>query len=121
MPKTILVVDDEPVVVEIAKRRLEEKGYDVMTAGDGNGALACLKSKTPDLIFLDVQMPDMNGYTFIMEKNKIPAFVDIPVVVLTAYNETEALFKRHGAKAYLLKPLKLQDLINKAIEVIGQP
>jgi two-component system response regulator SaeR len=121
MPKLILVVDDEEVVVEIAKKRLEEKGFEVMTAGDGQGALACLKSKTPDLIFLDVQMPDMNGYTFVMEKNKFPEYVDIPVVVLTAYNEMEPLFKRHGVKAYLIKPLKLQDLINKAIEVIGQP
>ncbi len=111
MPKSILVVDDEPVVVEISKRKLEERGYEVHTAGNGNEAFQCLKTKIPDLILLDIQMPEMNGYSFIMEKVKIPEYANIPVVVLTAYNEMEPLFKRHGIKAYLLKPLKLQDLI----------
>ena len=121
MPKCILVVDDEPVVVEISKRRLEELGYEVYTAGNGNEALLCLKSKIPDLILLDVQMPQMNGYTFMMEKVRIPEYAGIPVVVLTAYNEMEPLFKRHGVKSYLLKPLKLQDVIDKVVEIIGQP
>jgi CheY-like chemotaxis protein len=121
MPKSILIVDDEAVVVEISKRRLGERGYDVQTAGNGYEALQCLQSQKPDLILLDVQMPQMNGYTFLIEKNKIPEFVDIPVVILTAYNEIEPLLKRHGVKAYLLKPLKLQDLIDKVIELVGQP
>ena len=121
MPKSILVVDDEPVVVEITKRKLEERGYEVYTAGDGLEAFLRLKSKIPDMIILDVQMPQMNGYTFIMEKVKIPEYAKIPVVVLTAYNEMEPLFKRHGVKAYLLKPLKLQDLIDKVVEIVGQP
>jgi CheY-like chemotaxis protein len=121
MAQSVLVVDDEPVVVEISKRRLEERGYEVHTAADGNEAFIRLKSKIPDLILLDVQMPQMNGYTFIMEKFKIPEYADIPVVVLTAYNEIEPLFKRHGVKSYLLKPLKLQDVIDKVVEIIGQP
>jgi two-component system, OmpR family, alkaline phosphatase synthesis response regulator PhoP len=121
MPKSILVVDDETVVVEISKRRLQERGYEVHTASNGNEALECLKSKIPDLILLDVQMPQMNGYTFIIEKNKIPEYVDIPVVMLSAYNEVEPLLKRHGIKYYLLKPLKLQDLIDKVVEIVGQP
>jgi CheY-like chemotaxis protein len=118
MSKTILVVDDEPVVVEIAKRKLEERGYEVHTAGDGEEALAVLKVKIPDLIILDIQMPKMNGYTFMMEKSKTPEYVKIPVIVLTAYNEMEPLFKRHGVKGYLLKPLKLQDLLDKVAAVV---
>ncbi len=121
MAKSILVVDDEPVVVEITKRKLEERGYEVQTAGNGNEAFKCLSAKIPDLILLDIQMPEMNGYTFIMEKVKIPEYKDIPVIVLTAYNEMEPLFKRYGVLAYLLKPLKLQDLISKVIEFAGQP
>jgi CheY-like chemotaxis protein len=121
MPKYILVVDDEPVVLEISKRKLEEHGYEVLTAGNGSEAFLRLKSKIPDLILLDVQMSQMNGYTFIMEKDKIPEYANIPVVVLTAYNDMEPLFKRHGIKAYLLKPLKLQDVIDKVIEIVGQP
>ena len=121
MSKSILLVDDEQVVVEIAKRRLEDRGFVVYTAGNGNEAFQRLSANIPDLIFLDVQMPEMNGYTFIMEKAKIPEYANVPVVVLTAYNEMEPLFRRHRIKAYLLKPLKLQDLMDKVAEFAGQP
>lgn len=120
MPKSILVVDDEPVVLEIAKRKLQERGYDVATAQDGMEALEQLKKKVPDLILLDIQMPRMNGYTFIMEKAKNPEYSKVPVVVLTAYGEMEPLFKRHGIKAYLLKPLKLQELLDKVQSIVGE-
>lgn len=119
MPKYILVVDDEPVVTEIAKRKLQAQGYEVTTAADGQEALDALAVKVPDLILLDVQMPKMNGYTFMMEKAKNEAWVNIPVIVLTAYNEMEPIFRRHKINAYLLKPLKLQDLITKVAEIIG--
>jgi CheY-like chemotaxis protein len=121
MPKSILVIDDEPVVVEIIKRKLEERGYEALTAGNGDEAFLRLKSKIPDLILLDVQMPKMNGYTFIVEKNKIPEYANIPVVVLTAYDDMEPLFKRHTIRAYFLKPFKPQDAIDKVVEIVGQP
>ena len=120
MPKrTILVVDDEPIIVEIAKRKLEENGFEVMAAYDGQEAWARLKEKTPDLVILDVQMPKMDGYRFILEKSKVPAYASVPVIVSTAYNEMEPLFQRHAVKAYLLKPLKLQELLDKVMEVLG--
>ncbi len=121
MPKSILVVDDEQVVLEITKRKLEEHGYEVQTVGDGVEAFKSLKTKIPDLIILDIQMPKMNGYTFIMEKAKIPEYANVPVVVLTAYDEMEPLFRRHRIKDYLLKPLKLQDLLDKVLKIVGQP
>ena len=121
MPKSILVVDDDHLGVELVKRNLETRGYGVLTATDGTEALERLKSQVPDMIILDVQMPDMNGYTFIIEKNKNPEYVKIPVVMLTATKETGPLFKRHGVKGYLLKPLNLQELFNKVTEVIGSP
>ncbi len=117
--KTILVVDDELIIVEIAKRKLEENGFDVMTAHNGEEALERLKEKIPQLIILDVQMPKMDGYHFILEKSKVPAYEPIPVIVATAYTEMEPLFRRHAIKAYLLKPLRLQDLLTKVQEVLG--
>jgi len=119
MPKCVLVVDDEPIIVEISKRKLQERGYEVMTAANGLEALDAIKKKIPNLILLDIQMPKMNGYTFIIEKAKVPEYQAIPVVVLTSYGEMEPLFKRHGIRAYLLKPLKLQELLDKVDEVIG--
>ena len=122
MSKTVLVVDDDTVVAEISKRKLEGCGFEVQTAGSGIEAMQSMKSRIPDVILLDVQMPDMNGYTFILEKAKIAECADVPVVVLTAYMEMEPLFKRYSViKAYLLKPLKLQELIDKVVEIIGQP
>jgi CheY-like chemotaxis protein len=121
LAKNILVVDDEEIVAEISKRKLEELGYEVQTAGNGKEAFLRLRAKIPDLIVLDIQMPQMNGYTFVMEKIKIPEYADIPVIAVTAYNELEPLLKRHGIKAYLLKPLKLQDLVNKVVEIVGKP
>jgi chemosensory pili system protein ChpA (sensor histidine kinase/response regulator) len=119
MPKTVLVVDDESILVEISKRKLIERGFEVMTASDGEEALAQLEKKIPDLIILDIQMPHMNGYTFMMEKNKVPAYETIPVIVISSHNEMEPLFKRHNVRAYLLKPTKLQELLEKVTEVLG--
>jgi CheY-like chemotaxis protein len=120
MPKCVLFVDDEIVVAEIAKRKLESSGYEVMLAHDGEEAFEALKTKIPDLIVLDVQMPNMNGYTFMMEKVRNPHYLPIPVVVLTAYGEMEPLFKRHGVKSYLLKPLKLEDLLDQVKSIVGE-
>jgi len=119
MPKCILVVDDDRLVVELAKHALQDKGYEVMTAQDGEEALAVLGKKIPDLIMLDVQMPKMDGYTFIMNKSKNPAIAPIPVIVLTAEGKTEPLFKRHGVKNYLIKPFNTQDLLSKIQAIVG--
>jgi len=118
MSKCILIVDDDPVVVELVKHTLEAKGYDLTTAQNGIEALGELKKRTPDLILLDVQMPKMDGYTFMMEKSKIPAFAGVPVIVLTSLGKTEPMFKRHGVKAYLLKPVNTQELLDKIQAVV---
>ena len=118
MPKCVLVVDDDRLIIDLAKHALQNKGYEVISAEDGQEALDVMKLKTPDLILLDVQMPRMDGYTFIMEKSNNPAIAHIPVIVFTAMGKTEPLFKRHGVKAYLLKPLNPQDLLDKIQAVI---
>ena len=121
MTKTVLIVDDETVVVEIAKRKLESLGFTVLYAYDGEDAMALLTSEKPDLIVLDVQMPRMNGYTFLTELRKHPnsSVAATPVVVVTAYADNNPIFVRHGIKAYLLKPLKLEQLVEKVQELLG--
>ncbi|MDE2027092.1 MAG: response regulator [Candidatus Omnitrophica bacterium] len=113
MPKCILVVDDDRVSAELASRVLKSSGYDALVARDGLEALAILQQKIPDLILLDVQMPNLDGYGFIRQKTSNPATAKIPVIVLTSMAQTEPLFKRYGARAYLIKPLKVQDLLDK--------
>lgn len=121
MVKTVLLIDDESVVVEIAKRKLESLGFKALCAGDGQEALDLLNSQKPDLIILDVQMPRMNGYTFLTELRKHPnsTIASTPVIVVTAYAENNPIFSRHGIKAYLLKPLRLEDLVEKVQELLG--
>ena len=121
MTKRLLIVDDEIEICEFLKSFFEDRDFEVAVANGGSQALEKAATFHPEVVLLDIQMPLMNGYTFIMEKVKIPEYVNIPVIVLTAYNEMEPLFRRHNVKAYLLKPLKLQDLIAKVIEIIGQP
>ena len=116
MPKCILIVDDDRLCTELAKRTIQGKGYEVITAQDGEEALEALKKRIPDLILLDVQMPKMDGYTFIIEKVNNPAFTNIPVIVLSSLEKTAPLFKRHGVKAYLIKPLNIPDLLEKLQE-----
>jgi len=118
MPKYILVIDDDPVTSELVKRTLQGQGYEVGTDHNGQDALEDLKKRKPDLILMDVQMPKMDGYTFILEKTKIPELADIPVIVLTSMKETAPLFKRHGVKAYLLKPLDSKDLLDKVQAIL---
>ena len=119
MSKLIMIVDDDRMTVELVKRRLEENGYATLTASDGQEALNLLATKTPDLIILDVEMPNMNGYTFIVEKNKIPACTKVPVIVSTSHQETQPLFARHGVHSYLIKPLNMQDLLKRITEICG--
>jgi CheY-like chemotaxis protein len=119
MPKTILIVDDEEIVVDISRRKLIQEGYMVIGVGDGEKALQVLREGPVDLIVLDVEMPNMNGYTFMGEREKIPGGNSAPVIVLTAYDSMEPIFKRHGIRAYLQKPLQFQDLLLKIREVLG--
>ena len=66
--KKILVVDDEADILDVIKLTLEPNGYEVVTASDGEGGLEKAKSKKPDLIILDILMPKMDGYTFLIKR-----------------------------------------------------
>ena len=118
MSKCVLAVDDDRMVRELIKHTLEGKGYEVISVQNGQEALELLKNKIPDLIMLDVQMPVMDGYNFIMKKWNDPAFKNIPVIVLSAMGKTEPLFKRYGVKAYMIKPINTQDLLDKIQSII---
>lgn len=119
MPHTILIVDDEPVARELARKKIADNGYTVLTAVNGEEALTVLGQTRPDLILLDVEMPKMNGYTFVAELAKKNFNPKIPVVVLTAHEELGPIFKRHGVRGYLIKPLKPEMALAKIQELIG--
>lgn len=119
MSLKILLVDDEQMVLDITKRKLAEEGFLVLTASNGEQAIEVLEDGLVDLILLDVEMPRMNGYTFITERNKIDGAAEIPVIILTAYDSMEPIFKRNNVSEYLTKPIPFQALLTKIKEVLS--
>jgi DNA-binding response OmpR family regulator len=119
MAKTILIADDEKDILDITRRKLTQEGYLVIGVSDGEAALQALREGAVDLIVLDVEMPGMNGYTFMTERQKIDGANAAPVIVLTAYDAMEPIFKRHGIRAYLKKPIQFQELLARIREVLA--
>ena len=109
MPK-VLVVDDEPDAVELLQEFLTAKGYDVITASDGEEALRRVKEDRPHLILLDVRMPRMNGLEVLRRVRQIDQ--EVGVIMVTAVNEEETGRQalEQGAFDYIVKPLDLKYL-----------
>ena len=102
--KKILVVDDDPDIVELLKVRLEESGYGVMTASNGIEAFAKAREEKPDLIVLDAAMPVMDGCKFAKEIKWQSEIKDVPILVLTAHFYTREIFDNIGIAHFLTKP-----------------
>ena len=85
----ILVVDDEPAIREIVQRTLEKEGWEISQAADGQEALKQITQNTPEIILLDLMMPNMDGFEFLTELRKTESGRDIPVIVITAMDLTE--------------------------------
>lgn len=112
----ILVVDDEPDIVDIIRFYLEEKGYEVKCAYDGLEALTKVKEVKPSLVILDIKMPGIDGYEVIRRLKKDENFKLIPVIVLTGtkISEKDREFGlRLGATKYLTKPFTPKELIKE--------
>lgn len=119
MGKKVLVIDDDPTSGLLMESRLSKAGYEVTRALNGLLGLESARRLRPDLIVLDIEMPEMNGYTFIMELKKDELFKDMPVVVLTAHEENRAIFARRGISNYFVKPVNFDQLLNKVAELLA--
>ena len=119
MRSTILLVDDEKHFRDSSQRLLTKKGYEVITAEDGQRALDCLAKKPVDVILLDLRMPVMGGEEFLQAKG--PLYPDIPVVVITGHSSLDVAVEcmRKGAYDFLTKPFDIPQLelsIERALE-----
>ena len=117
MAKTILVVDDEPQIVRFVRAYLEDAGYRVVTAGDGQQALFVARHEKPDLVILDLMMPGMDGWDFIRRYRQER---DTPVIVLTARIEEtdQVLGLELGADDYVTKPFSPRALVARVRAVL---
>ncbi len=113
--KKILIADDEPDILEIISYNLKIEGYDVVTAKDGEDALQKAKHSKPDLIILDVMMPNKNGMEVCKILRAQPAFHETLIIFLTALNDELSHVRglEYGADDYLSKPISPKVLVTK--------
>jgi twitching motility two-component system response regulator PilH len=109
----ILIVDDSPSQLLGMKRIVEKLGHEIVTAEDGASGVEVAKSTMPDLILMDVVMPNLNGFQATRAISKEPSTANIPVVLVTTKDqETDKVWgMRQGAKAYITKPFTETQLI----------
>ncbi len=115
----ILVIDDEPNIVQTLQDRLEMNDYEVLTAGNGKEGLELALQEHPDVILLDVIMPVMDGHEMLEALRKQPDGNDISVIMLTARSQTQDIARANacGIDDYIVKPFDLSELLEK-IEIV---
>jgi CheY-like chemotaxis protein len=124
MPKKILVVDDEEDVVRYFKTLLEDNGYEVATAKDGVEALEKIRRDRPDLVTLDITMPNKSGVRVYRDIKEDAATKDIPVLVVTGVQHEFKTFistrkQVPPPEGYLEKPVALDDVLAEVRRLIG--
>lgn len=118
MSRTVMVADDEPNLLNLLKDNLEDEGFTVLTAANGEEALEVWSQNKPDVIVLDIEMPKLNGWQVLEAIRRTSGDKEIPVIfILSAYSQPEDIQRgsKLGADKYLTKPFKLKALV-EAIE-----
>jgi DNA-binding response OmpR family regulator len=118
----VLVADDDPDILSLVALRLERSGYEVITAGDGEQALASALTRPPDLALLDVMMPKLDGYEVTERLRASEATRRMPVILLTArVQETDiARGVEAGADDYVKKPFSTLELRDRVQAALGR-
>ena len=116
----ILIVDDSPSQLLGIKRIVEKLGHEAFSAEDGDAGVEVAKQELPDLILMDVVMPNLNGFQATRTISKNPETAHIPIILVTTKDqETDKVWgMRQGAKAYVTKPIKEEDLVKTLNEFL---
>jgi two-component system cell cycle response regulator DivK len=121
--KRILVVEDNELNMKLLNDVLEAHGYVVLATGEGAVAVAWAQQYQPDLILMDLQLPDMSGLEVTRQLKADPKTTSIPIVAVTAFamagDEKKAL--EHGCDAYVAKPINLRNFLDLIAGFIGVP
>ena len=113
MGRKILTCDDEKNIVRLIQVNLERQGYEVVTAYNGRECLEKVASEKPDLVVLDLMMPEMTGFEVLEELKKNPETQNIPVIMLTARTQDQDVLRgwQSGVECYLTKPFNPIELL----------
>ena len=126
MPETrkkVLVVDDQGSTILTLRFQVGHAGFDIITAGTGDKALKIIATDRPDLIMLDVMMPQMTGFEVCRQLKDDPATKDIPVFIVTSLHgdADSAIARSSGANEFFTKPLKTEELVRMLRKYLGSP
>ncbi len=118
--KSILLVEDDPFLIDIYLKKFKTSGFDIESAKSGAAALQILKEKKPDLILLDIVLPEVEGWQVLAQLKKDPKFADLKIVVLSNLGQKEEVEKglKLGAVKYLIKAQHTPGEVVKAVKKI---
>lgn len=119
MPKKIMVVDDDPVIVEYLVSIFQDRGYATCSAEGGESAMEVLEREKPDLLTLDLEMPEEWGPRFYRKFSQRPEFKDLPVVVISGLSGIHLAIRK--AVATVSKPFNPEQVIEIVENTIGTP
>jgi CheY-like chemotaxis protein len=121
MTKKILTVDDSRTIRSIIKQVLSGYDCEILEAGSGTEGLSITKEQNPDLIILDIDMPEMNGLEMLTKVRNIEDIMNTPVIMLTSKAKPQniRIAKELGVMAFLSKPFKRSILIEKISKIVG--
>lgn len=119
--KTILIADDEPNIVISLEYMLQQSGYEVMVAHDGQEAIDAIARRVPDLLLLDIMMPRLSGYDVCQKIRESEAWRGIRIVMLSAKGREVEIAKglALGADAYVTKPFSTRELLTQIHALLG--
>jgi CheY-like chemotaxis protein len=122
MKKKVLLVDDSNTVLLMEKMILAKRPYDIVTARDGAEGVAKAKSERPDVILLDVMMPNLDGLSACAALRADPDTAHIPIVMVTTRGEQDNIETafRNGANDYVTKPINGLELLTKLEHILGE-
>jgi DNA-binding response OmpR family regulator len=121
--KHILCIEDEPEMIDLIRLILGRRGYDVSGAAGGKAGLLAVRENLPDLVLLDLMMPDMDGWEVYQQMKANESTRHIPVIVVTARAQSiDKVLGLHIAKVddYIAKPFSPQELLNSVEKILGQ-
>ncbi|AFL75933.1 response regulator [Thiocystis violascens] len=120
MSKTVMIVDDSASIRQVVAIALKGAGYDVVDACDGQDALAKLDGRKIHLVISDVNMPNLDGISFVKQLKANPAYKFTPVIMLTTESTAEKKLKGQeaGAKAWIVKPFQPQQMLSAVAKLV---
>ena len=120
MKKRILIIEDEPAIIELLRMVLVRAGYEVHSCQTGRDAIATIKQVTPHLIILDVMLPGLDGATLVRIMSEDESLSSFPIIVSSALAESEHMFTNYPqVKGFCSKPFDLKDFVIQVKQAIG--